>query len=104
MLCLKDASHISSIWRVPSRLSTSGQVLSRASGRSSGSWGPEGTFLIVNESDGLNEGDRKWLALIDGLAIYTEEELVRFLEEAGFSEAEADRAPKKHWLCPKARK
>lgn len=32
--------------------------------------GPEGTFLIVNESDGLNEGDRKWLAFIDGLAIY----------------------------------
>ena len=66
--------------------------------------GPEGTFLIVNESDGLNEGDRKWLSLIDGLAIYTEEELVRFLEEAGFSEAEADRVPKKHWLCLKARK
>lgn len=66
--------------------------------------GPEGTFLIVNESDGLNKVDRKWLALIDGLAIYTEEELVRFLEEAGFSEAEADRAPKKHWLCLKARK
>lgn len=65
---------------------------------------PEGTFLIVNESDGLDEGDRKWLSLIDGLAIYTEEELVRFLEEAGFSEARADRVPKKHWLCLKARK
>lgn len=66
--------------------------------------GPEGTFLIVNESDGLNEGDRKWLALIDGLAIYTEEELVRCLEEAGFSEARAYRVPKKHWLCLKALK
>ena len=65
---------------------------------------PEGTFLIVNESDGLDEGDRKWLSLIDGLAIYTEEELVRCLKEAGFSEARADRMPKKHWLCLKARK
>lgn len=66
--------------------------------------GPEGTFLIVNESDGLDEGDRKWLSLIDGLAIYTEEELVRCLEEAGFSEVRADRVLKKHWLCLKARK
>ncbi len=65
---------------------------------------PEGTFLIVNESDGLNEGDRKWLSLIEGLAIYTEEELIRCLKEAGFSEARADRVPKKHWLCLKARK
>lgn len=60
---------------------------------------PGGTFLIVNESDGLNAKDEKWLSLIEGLAIYSEEELVRHLEEAGFAEVRADRVPEKHWLC-----
>lgn len=60
---------------------------------------PGGTFLIVNESDGLNAKDGKWLSLIEGLAIYSEEELVRHLEEAGFAEVRADRVPEKHWLC-----
>lgn len=60
---------------------------------------PGGTFLIVNESDGLNAKDGKWLSLIEGLAIYSEEELVRQLEEAGFAEVRTDRVPEKHWLC-----
>ena len=45
-----------------------------------------GTFLICNESDGTNATDEKWTKLIDGMKIYTSEQLVAALKEAGFRE------------------
>jgi len=49
-----------------------------------------GRFLIVNESDGLHEESLKWTKIIDGMTVYTGEELQRLLKNAGFSEVEFD--------------
>ena len=45
-----------------------------------------GTFLICNESDGTNDADEKWTKLIDGMKIYTSDQLIAALKEAGFTE------------------
>jgi len=60
---------------------------------------PGGTFLIVNESDGMKAGDDKWLSAIDGLRIFNQAQLSGFLEEAGFSDITVYHNQKKHWLC-----
>ena len=60
---------------------------------------PGGTFLIVNESDGMNPSDEKWLSSIDGLRIFNQVQLSAFLIEAGFSEIAVDHDQKKHRLC-----
>lgn len=59
---------------------------------------PGGIFLIVNESDGENSLDNKWLSVIDGMRIYDGDQLSHFLTEAGFSNVIMDRDAKKHWL------
>lgn len=60
---------------------------------------PGGIFLIVNESDGENSQDNKWLSVIDGMRIYNGDQLARFLTETGFSKVIIDKDVKKHWLC-----
>ncbi len=45
---------------------------------------PGGQFLIVNEASFLDKRSKKWERIIDGMRIYTEKELIFFLEEAGF--------------------
>lgn len=60
---------------------------------------PGGTFLIVNESDGMKAGDDKWLSAIDGLRIFNQAQLSGFLQEAGFSDITVYHNQKKHWLC-----
>mgnify|MGYP002116465136 CR=1 FL=1 len=64
---------------------------------------PGGTFLIVNESDGMNPADEKWKRIIDGLNIYTPGQLQVFLNQAGFSHIEVDHDRKAHRLCVLAR-
>ena len=56
-------------------------------------------FLIVNESDGENSQDNKWLSVIDGMRICNGDQLTRFLTKAGFSKVIMDKDAKKHWLC-----
>ena len=63
-----------------------------------------GTFMICNESDGTNAADEKWLKLIDGMRIYTENELRAALEKAGFIRIESRHDAQKHWLCMLAAK
>ena len=63
-----------------------------------------GSFLIVNECDGTNEKDQKWLDMIDGMVIYQEDELVGHLKEAGFAQVQVFRDEAKHWICFLARK
>lgn len=65
---------------------------------------PGGTFMICNESDGANAADEKWLKMIEGMRIYTEEELRAALEKAGFNDIQSRRETKKHWLCMLAKK
>ena len=60
---------------------------------------PGGIFLIVNEVDGENPRDSRWLSVIDGMRIYNGDQLARFLTEAGFSKVIMDKDAKKHWLC-----
>lgn len=60
---------------------------------------PGGIFLIVNESDGENSQDDKWLSMIDGMQIFNQTQLTAFLTEAGFSKVIVDQNTKKHWLC-----
>lgn len=63
-----------------------------------------GTFMICNESDGMNAGDKKWAEKIGGMKIYDKEHICAALKSAGFSEAESFSNEKEHWLCILAKK
>lgn len=65
---------------------------------------PGGTLLVVNEADGTDPRDARWMRVIDGLAIYTEEQLTRFLQEAGFVSVRSRCDERRHWLCLLAEK
>ena len=65
---------------------------------------PGGAFLIVNESDGMNPQDGKWLSIIDGLRIFNKEQFSSFLAEAGFSKITVNQDLKNHWICVLARR
>ena len=58
-----------------------------------------GTFLICNESDGMNASDDKWTKIIDGMKIYNCDQLITALKEAGFMEIKPYADVKNHWLC-----
>ena len=58
----------------------------------------EGIFLICNESDGTNAADEKWTKMINGMKIYTSEQLVVALKEAGFTEIKTYSNTKNHWI------
>ena len=65
---------------------------------------PGGCFLIVNESDGLDAGSKKFEQMINGMKIYTVEELEAALRSAGFDAVETDHAGNKPWIALLARK
>ena len=56
-------------------------------------------FLIVNECDGTNPKDQKWLDMIDGMSIYPKDELVDYLKKAGFDSVQVVHDQEKHWIC-----
>lgn len=60
---------------------------------------PGGLFLVVNEADGENPRDEKWLATIAGLQIYRRAQLAEFLAQAGFALLAVDHDPRRHRLC-----
>lgn len=60
---------------------------------------PGSLFLIVNESDGTNKNDEKWMDIIDGLRIFDKTQLSTFLKDAGFSKVTIDHDETKHRLC-----
>lgn len=45
-----------------------------------------GSFVIVNESNGRNEKSLKWTRIIDGMNVYTGEQLKTYLEGSGFAD------------------
>lgn len=65
---------------------------------------PGGTLLVVNEADGTDPRDARWTRVIDGLSIYTEQQLAEFLREAGFVSVRSGRDERRHWLCLLAEK
>lgn len=65
---------------------------------------PQGLFMIVNEADGEEDGSEKWVNLIDGMRVYTKEELSGLLRQAGFREVRSIRDEANHRLCMLAKK
>ena len=51
---------------------------------------PGGFFLIVNEADGKHEKTLRWTKIIDGMTVYTGQQLKTALQTAGFSNVEVD--------------
>ena len=60
---------------------------------------PGGTFMIVNESNGKNEKSLKWTEIIDGMTVYTGEQLKKLLETAGFTDIRIDDDDKNDRIC-----
>ena len=61
-----------------------------------------GTFLIVNEDDGLSGNNEKWEKIIDGMHTYTPDELEIHLTAAGFRNVTIHRDEARHWLAATA--
>ena len=49
-----------------------------------------GVFMITNETSGKTGAHEKWQKLVDGLSVYTGEELEALLTDAGFARMEID--------------
>ncbi len=65
---------------------------------------PGACFLICNESDGLDATGKRFEKIIDGMKVYTAEELEAALRKAGFTEVYTDRYDSKPWITVLARK
>ena len=63
-----------------------------------------GTFLIVNEDDGLSGNNEKWEKMIEGMHTYTPDELKTHLTAAGFRNVTIHRDETRHWLAATALK
>ena len=64
----------------------------------------DGLFMIVNESDGYNEKDLKWVDIVDGMRMYNDKELESMLKSVGFRDVQIHRMEKNSWLSLIARK
>ena len=62
------------------------------------------TFMIVNESDGYDEGSKKYEQIIEGMKIYTPEQISEALKKAGFSKIKVEHHSSKPWIAVFARK
>lgn len=65
---------------------------------------PGGCFMIVNESNGLDAGSKKFEKMIEGMKLYTAEEIEKALKSAGFSEVKTDHHEDKPWITVLAQK
>lgn len=63
-----------------------------------------GTFLICNESDGMDAAGLKFEKIIDGMKCYTAAQLEAALRAAGFREVRTVHHPKKPWITLAATK
>lgn len=64
----------------------------------------KGHFLIINESDGTDTTGRKWEKKIDGMTVYTKEQISTALMAAGFSHVADFSHNKLPWLAILAEK
>ncbi|MCR4671351.1 MAG: class I SAM-dependent methyltransferase [Saccharofermentans sp.] len=65
---------------------------------------PNGTFMIVNESDGEDETSLKFEKIIDGMKCYTPEVIKDALISAGFTDVRTEHHESKAWITVIARK
>ena len=63
-----------------------------------------GYFLVCNESDGTDAASRKFEKIIDGMKIYTAEQIAGALEAAGFSVVKTDHHSSRPWITVLAKK
>lgn len=63
---------------------------------------PGGVFMITNEATGRTKSHEKWLKIVDGMSIYTGEELEALLIDAGFAQVEIDEDRKADRLSVRA--
>ena len=63
-----------------------------------------GTFVIVNEDDGLSGTNEKWEKIIDGMHTYNPQEIRLHLTNTGFKDVDVRRDEQRHWLCVTAKK
>lgn len=63
-----------------------------------------GHFLITNEADGRNASSLKFEKIIDGMRVYTPEEIEAALREAGFSEVKVFHHSSWSWIALLAKK
>lgn len=49
-----------------------------------------GVFMITNETSGKTGAHEKWVKIVDGMSVYTGEELEALLTEAGFARVAVD--------------
>lgn len=50
---------------------------------------PNGQFMIAQGTDGNHPDDEKWLATVEGMSVYTSDELEKYLLDAGFKSVES---------------
>lgn len=65
---------------------------------------PGGLFLICNESNGTDAVGQKFEKIIDGMKVYTGEQIENALKTAGFSDVKTDYHPSKPWITVLAKK
>ena len=63
---------------------------------------PGGVFMITNETTGRTKSHEKWLKIVDGMSVYTGEELEALLIDAGFAQVEIDEDRKADRLSVRA--
>ena len=66
--------------------------------------GPDGTFMIVNETDGAEGISKQYEKIIDGMKVYTPEEIETALKTAGFDRVTTYRHDSKPWITVIAEK
>ncbi|MCR5347962.1 MAG: class I SAM-dependent methyltransferase [Fretibacterium sp.] len=65
---------------------------------------PGGRFLIANETGGTDPVGRKFEKIIDGMKVYTQEEIMEALKGAGFSKVRCEHHPSLPWITVLAEK
>jgi trans-aconitate methyltransferase len=63
-----------------------------------------GYFLVCNECNGMDSAGARFEKIIDGMRVYTAEQIGEALEKAGFSDVKTERYPNKPWIAVIARK
>ena len=65
---------------------------------------PNGQFLIAQGTDGNHPDDEKWLNTLEGMIVYTAEELENHLLDAGFTSVDIFKKENDYILVDKAKK
>lgn len=65
---------------------------------------PGGTFLIANKSDGTDRAGKYYRTIIDGMELYSADDLAAALKAAGFSDVECTHHKTKPWIAVLATK